>query len=621
MSLREGVLYRKFESIGGDGSIWQLVVPRKLRKEILHQLHDAKTAGHLGCTKTQSRVSNRFYWHGSKSDVTRYCQSCDLCASRRRPHKTPRAPMQTYTVGAPLERVAIDVLGPLPVSNSGNKFILVIGDYFTKWTEAYALPNQEAKTVAKVVVEEFVCRFGVPRQLHSDQGTNFQSAIFKEMCVLLDIDQTRTTPFHPISDGMIERYNSTLEAMLSKFVHDNQKDWDEHLPFMMMAYRTAQHDSTGVSPTEAMLGRQTEVPIDIVIGAPPRNEDELVGLPAYVQNLKDRLEYTHDYVRKSSAIATETQKRSYDHRATKHSYSVGDAVWLHTQTRKRGVSPKLTRPWQGPFTIIKQLSDVTYRIQKSHRSKPTVVHSNRLKPYKGRDPPTWFKKLDDSNPTEVTQHIATQTDPIQDIEEISTNETPNDHTINDEAEDRPEMEVDERVAEDPTDEWTEESESDSDMPVSDQNYEVVTNGHDRENETDLVDYEGDTELSTENLKVDSHDFHTSPQISFEKRRSERTRKHPNRFRDFVVLHDTECDSDEWEKEGVNNNDCDGDDEDSSDEEKINDNHETRTRVITDKMDNTNTEFIRRRKDSMERKTTKPERRSKRVTHRPDRLQY
>ena len=162
--------------------------------------------------------------------------------------------MRTYNVGAPLERVALDILGPLPDSDRGNKYILIIGDYFSKWTEAYAIPNQEATTVARVLVEEFVARFGIPRQIHSDRGRNFESKVFQEMCKSLGMDKTRTTPLHPQSDGMIEHFNRTIERMLSKFVAENQRDWDSHLPILMMAYRSAVHETTSFTPCELMFG-------------------------------------------------------------------------------------------------------------------------------------------------------------------------------------------------------------------------------------------------------------------------------------------------------------------------------------------------------------------------------
>lgn len=153
-----------------------------------------------------------------------------------------KGPMKQYNVGAPLERVAVDVLGPLPVSNSGNKYILIVGDYFTKWVEANALENQQAETVAEVIVNEFVTRFGVPLQLHSDQGRNFESAVFTGMCKLLGIDKTRTTALHPQSDGMVERFNRTLENQLAIFVEKHQRNWDELIPILLMAYRSTVHE-------------------------------------------------------------------------------------------------------------------------------------------------------------------------------------------------------------------------------------------------------------------------------------------------------------------------------------------------------------------------------------------
>ena len=151
---------------------------------------------------------------------------CDLCASRKPSKNQKRASLKQYQVGEPLERIAIDILGPLPLSNNHNKYIMIVVDYFTKWAEAYAIPNQEAVTVATKLVQEFFSRFGVPRQIHTDQGRNFESNLFQEICRMLNIDKTRTTAFHPQSDGLVERFNRTLENMLSLYVADNQKDWD-----------------------------------------------------------------------------------------------------------------------------------------------------------------------------------------------------------------------------------------------------------------------------------------------------------------------------------------------------------------------------------------------------------
>ena len=195
LSLRNGVLCRRWESEAGDEVRWQFVIPSNLRNDILHELHTRETAGHLGVNKTLERVKERFYWPGCTKDVKDWCRACDLCASRERPTRTPRAPLRTYNVGAPLERVALDILGPLPDSDRGNKYVLIIGVYFSKWTEAYAIPNQEATTVARVLVEEFVARFGIPRQIHSDQGRNFESKVFKKCASYWEWTRPEPHPF------------------------------------------------------------------------------------------------------------------------------------------------------------------------------------------------------------------------------------------------------------------------------------------------------------------------------------------------------------------------------------------------------------------------------------------
>ena len=177
LEVRQGVLCRKWESDNGKQVEYKVVLPKKFRKIVLTELHESKTAGHLGVRKTKEKVQSIYYWVGLSQDVRAFVRLCSLC-TRRKSLKNRRSPLQQYMVGAPLERIAMDILGPLPITERGNKYILVIGDYFTKWVEAYPIPDQTAETVAKKVVEEFICRFGVPRELHSDQGRNFESKYY-----------------------------------------------------------------------------------------------------------------------------------------------------------------------------------------------------------------------------------------------------------------------------------------------------------------------------------------------------------------------------------------------------------------------------------------------------------
>ena len=174
-------------------------------------------------------------------------------------------------------------------------------------------------------MSEFICRFGVPGELHSDQGNNFESRVFAEICKLLDIEKTRTTPMHPQSDGPVERFNRTLVEMLRGKIKEDQKYWDLQLPACMMAYRGAVHESTGVSPNLLMLGRELEVPLDAITEAPP---DAPPLKTDYAQAVQKRLVSAHDLTRRHLSKAAMRQKRSYDKRLAGRPFVIGDSVWL-----------------------------------------------------------------------------------------------------------------------------------------------------------------------------------------------------------------------------------------------------------------------------------------------------
>lgn len=268
-------------------------------------------------------------------------------------------------------------------------------DYFTRWTEAFPIKNQEAITVAETLVENVFARFGCPLELHSDQGRNFESDVFKEMCKLMGISKTRTTPLRPQSDRMVERANQTIENMLSMFVSENQKDWDTHIPVLMMAYRSSVHDSTGISPSEMMLGSEINLPIDLLLGKPCEENSNTSSDYAY--DLSKKMEVIHDFARDKMLSASDRIKKQYDRHVKEKSYKISDAVWLFNPKRKKGISPKLQCPLKGPFVITEKLSDVTNRIQENPKSKSKVVHHDRLKPYLGKSTTDWFQKFQNIN--------------------------------------------------------------------------------------------------------------------------------------------------------------------------------------------------------------------------------
>jgi hypothetical protein len=146
-------------------------------------------------------------------------------------------------------------------------------DYFTKWPEVYAIPNQEAATVAETLVANFFCRFGIPRELHSDQGRNFESRLLQEVLQCLGVSKMRTMPLHPQSDDMVERYIKTIKEHLRKVAASHQKDWDEGLPLFLLAYRASTHDMTGLTPASQVFGRELRLPCDLLFGVPPDKEN------------------------------------------------------------------------------------------------------------------------------------------------------------------------------------------------------------------------------------------------------------------------------------------------------------------------------------------------------------
>ncbi|GFU51649.1 hypothetical protein TNCV_82791 [Trichonephila clavipes] len=382
LHLRNGVLYRKFESEDGKTFRWQLVLPRSRIPEVLKELHGSPTGGHFGVMKTLHRVRERFCWGKVRADVEQWCKSCDACSARKGPKIRSRGKLHRYNVGAPFERIAFDILGPLPRTASGNKYLLVVMDYFTKWPEVYPIPDQEAPTVAEAVVQHWISRYGVPLQLHSDQGRNFVSAVLKGVCELLGIDKTKTTPLHPQSDGMVERFNRTILNNLSLMVSKNQQDWDQKVPLFLLAYRSAVHETTGYSPSQMLFGRDLRLPCDLLFGRPP---DTPSSPEEYVQNLQARFEDVHNLARERINLRTEKMKTRYDTKATGHQFKEGDKVWFYNPTRRKGLSPKLQSHWDGPYTILKIINDVVIRIRKSTNSKPRVVHYDRLAPYYGHN--------------------------------------------------------------------------------------------------------------------------------------------------------------------------------------------------------------------------------------------
>ena len=278
----------------GSGYLLLLILKPIFRNQVLTLLHNDQLAGQLGFKRTLARAKDIFYWVSLHLSVEKWCKRCIECQKRNQPTRHPKGQMKTYIVGEPLARISLDMLGPVTRTHTGNRYILVVTDYFTRFAEACGLPDIETPTVADKLLTEFICRYGLPLQIRTDQGAQFTSDLFVELCKRLSICKTRHSPFHPQSSGLVERLNRTIEDMLSKFVSKHQKDWDKYLPFLMMVYRSSVHETLGETPCFMMMGREATLPVDLIYGRYKTQEND--SIPEYVETLMNRLEKVHEVV-------------------------------------------------------------------------------------------------------------------------------------------------------------------------------------------------------------------------------------------------------------------------------------------------------------------------------------
>ena len=192
-------------------------------------------------------------------------------------------------ISEPFRRMAMDIVGPLPRSRSGNRFVLVLCDYATRYLEAVPMRTVDAEAVADELVKVF-SRVGIPEEILTDQGTNFTSKLLGELYRLLNIKALRTSPYHPQTDGLVERFNGTLKDMLRKTAQEDGKDWDKLLPYLLFAYREVPQSSTGFSPFELLYGWDVRGPLDVVKEQWETNPIGEESVVSHVLLMRERLE-------------------------------------------------------------------------------------------------------------------------------------------------------------------------------------------------------------------------------------------------------------------------------------------------------------------------------------------
>lgn len=363
----------------------KIVVPFSLRKRVLEQLHDR--LGHMGRDRTMARLSERFYWKHCADDVRRYVATCINCQQRKSEPITTRAQLQPIDTSEPMELVCWDIMGVKPAAKSGAKYVLMIGDHFTKYVEAFPLNDQKAETVT-AKFKSFSCRHGRCERLLNDQGRNFESQLVNSVCDVMGTKHVRTTPYHPMANGFIERMNRTIQEILAKDIRPGrQEQWDDFLETAMFAYNTCIHESHGYAPFYLMHGFNAKFPIDVALET-NSGEKKNKTKDDYAETLAKDMKHVFKTARRRLQAARQAQKDTFDQKARNNfPFQTSELVWLHQPKVEKGDVYKFHSPWRGPFTVLEKVNEVNYKVRLFDGSGPAkVVHRNNLKPFRG-DPP------------------------------------------------------------------------------------------------------------------------------------------------------------------------------------------------------------------------------------------
>ena len=379
LTFRDGVLYRQRMEKDGN-KLFQLMLPKLYHDIAFRCLHDE--AGHFGRERTLDLIRSRFFWPHMASDVNDRIHSCPRCIRRKMPPVAMRtAPLVSIKTCQPMELVCIDHLS-LKTSGDSQADILVITDHFSRYAQAIPVPNQTAKTTARVLFDHFFVHYGFPSRLHSDQGRGFESDVIQQLCKITGITKSRTSPYHPQGNGQVERFNRTLLEMLGTLPKDKKLVWKKYVAPLVHAYNSTKNDATGFSPYFLMYGRHPKLPVDIFLGLEPRDSPKL-NQNDYALQLRQRLTEAYQLASSHSEKASSRNKARHDLSTRAAILRPGDRVLVKV------VAPtgnyKIADRWEThPYTVVKQVNpDIPVYVVKQEQggSSTRTLHRNLLLPF------------------------------------------------------------------------------------------------------------------------------------------------------------------------------------------------------------------------------------------------
>ena len=369
------VLYREefFEKKGAQ--IQQLVVPKELQLTCMKMFHEGFS--HPGIQRCLETMKLYYFWEGQRKDVTQHISDCLSCQLRKVYQGRPMIPVMKYPrVVRPLERLHMDLTGPFVTSKGGMKYILVVKDYLTKFVWLFAIKSKHAEDVAKRLVNDVFCEFGIPVQLYSDKGTEFVNKLVSKINHLFKVSRMTTTSYNPRSNGLVENHNKTLKDQLHHFVGVLQNDWDNFLPTVQLMYNTTVSSATSLTPFFMMFGRECNLPSGGIIEKIDKrvaDRCEELDVQNYMNGLLISLECAWSYavgkseknflrfneVPKYHRKFVEYEPGQKFMRLKKPVYefkSADDQISYH-------LNAKLQTRYDGPHKVIRKLSPVLYEVE------------------------------------------------------------------------------------------------------------------------------------------------------------------------------------------------------------------------------------------------------------------
>jgi transposase InsO family protein len=344
--------------------------------EVLHLCHDSIIGGHMGVTRTKERIKLAYWWPNMSNDIAAYIISCPICQKFRHYKNHKHVTRGVLPTGdQPFQVISVDLVGPLPESR-GCKWILVIVDQFSKWPEVAALADIASIDVGRVILEQVICRFGPPKRILSNRGTQFTSELIHGIWHLLGIQPAHTTPYHPQGNGCVERLNQVIGDTLKKYaeMEANRTTWADKIHLVAMAYRMTKHRITGFSPSKVVLGRDLPT-LDQAMLSPANLDEAMPDTREYVSQMEMDIKEISTMVRLNHAKAAEKVTEinaSHPPDQTK-GFKVGDRVMQVILAPREKMDPVN----EGPFVVIHKFSPFNYLLERIQDPKDRRVANVR----------------------------------------------------------------------------------------------------------------------------------------------------------------------------------------------------------------------------------------------------